>query len=344
MGIRFIKTSILNILLFFKVSLIAQTNVIIDMNDRSKCGYNDITQFSIKPLAFTDGDYVFFTDSLKKIIKFEGSINKGMTNGTYYTYSLNAIGNPIFESKNNIKVINGKINGGCIISCQIYNNILNRYYLKFLNDKLVKFEISNPFFNFNHTSEAAQHNPDTLIFNFNNGKLETINNYICNHKFNIPKKITAHNLKDTAGTKFLWAKNRYYIPNGRKIRKDSNFGENNALRGFKEIYDSVLICSHKEYHFEHTRILVQFDSTKKVTQILISTLFPKAVFEKDVELSPFHDIQLQFDRNEFITGIYFISAVNDVINGPDENGAIIQNLALDFHHLTFLTNGIIYCE
>ena len=90
---------ILFILLSFSSKSFAQTTVIANEDDGTKYSISPFTNRYIKPNAFKDGSYIFYRDSAKTIILFEGLINKGLANGVYYAYYNNELGEPFLETK-----------------------------------------------------------------------------------------------------------------------------------------------------------------------------------------------------------------------------------------------------
>lgn len=68
--------------LFYLTDVFAQTTVIIQKDEiGNKYLYNPFTNLMIKPNAFKDGSYIFYADSTKANLLFNGTINNGTTNG-----------------------------------------------------------------------------------------------------------------------------------------------------------------------------------------------------------------------------------------------------------------------
>lgn len=273
----------------------AQTAVIVNEEDDTKYASNPFVGFTIKPNTFNDGADMFYTDSSKANLLFEGNIVNGKTEGVYYAYNVNREGDIRPDTKTVVHSRNGSFDGCCKIDANMNDKLTSKYLFKFDKGELTQLKVINPFFRFFYKERNDTEPVDTLSFSFQNGRLEAVTFYNDKAFYNITPALTSNLLDDTMEINKLVPAERYYMYS-------------------YESKDSSQIAYLKDYKFtengtnRNNRIALVYDSLKTVKSLNLIAAFPWIYnpfddWREDTTDYSVKMVEIRFDRNKILQGI-----------------------------------------
>ncbi len=303
----------------------AQTSVIVNEEDDTKYSFNSFVGFTIKPNAFKDGNYLFYTDSTKANLIFEGSIVNGKTNGYYYAYSLNRDGYIRPETKTAYHSKDGNFDGICKVDATLNRLVVNKYLFKFDNGEIKQLKVINPFFRFFFDERDQAEPVDTLTFQFQNGKLQSLTFFNQNNYYSIIPPLNKDILDDPTGIEKLAPAENYFMYS-------------------YENRDSSQIAYFKNFKFIETgnnrnnRITLVYDTLKTFKSLNLISEFPWVYnpyndWHEDTTDYPVKLMELRFNTNKNLQSIEGKKLLNEQIvrrEDVDERMLEMNNFILFF--------------